>query len=218
MKTIYQRQQNPGRLWIRTGVELGPYQDTSPNIINALVSISPSTSSELLTGIKQFEMFFDTSMIVTPNWIFLSKIKTNYETGEVYTTVDDTHQISLSSSYYVGSWIFAEDKTVTIAKLLSCAQDFGTQIRPILYSLNLESGDMTYLYNEITDASQYYYNFISIDSATLTFDSNKNVYNVSFTASTSYNSGMYIGSINIKNLNNIYTIISSKVIEPIFDT
>lgn len=210
--TIYNRNQAPGQLWAR---DITSKTEHATSIHRVLSSFGPTSSGSLLTGIKTFDVLYDTGVIVVPENVFLFKINTDYNTGRIFTTTDEVRVISLEQSSYVGTWFFPQSQSVTICKLVSCEQGAGSQIRPVLYELDLDSFELTFLYNLTSRETQYYYEFTNIDSSTITYDYKTQIYNVSFTAYAKCNSGMYLCTLNIEKINNAYEIVSSKVIEPV---
>lgn len=73
--------------------------------------IYPNLYSEMLTGIQDLELFFDTLMFVTSNYVIYEKINYNFESEVLSINPTNTHILTLSSlsSTYSDVWFFESD-------------------------------------------------------------------------------------------------------------
>lgn len=179
------------------------------------------TAAEFNSSILSFKVFFDTIIFEMADAIITVKILFDYETGSISADINDINVIKIEDNMkYVNHYFFPEDKLLTLGFLLYCdgLTETTKQIRPLLYSLDLESSNIMITYNKSSVDTDFDYTYITgidiVDSAAITFDKLRLIYNVSFV----YNDvtdGMYLFSFNIIKKQGIFDIYSVKVIEPI---
>lgn len=176
-----------------------------------------SVTSQLASGIKDFEVWFDTLMVQTDDYIFLTKIDFNYDTNIISNTLDDIHIIPLNKSKFGSTWFFPENKRVTLCTLVSC----GTNILPVLRTYDLENNIVSFIYNSSVDLGYSAYNFNTFEEPILSYNYKTKTYNIAFIAysgDSQYNTGsfngMFTNIINIQDMGNTYMITKSDTIIP----
>ena len=214
---IYDKKYNiGGSLWTRDIRNI--IQPASASMINVFEYL-PSTLSDInivslvneTSGVLDIDIWFDTIMIYTSAALFFFCLSFDYDTGVISSASNDINYIKTTNSKFGGTWFFEEEKKVTICTLLSC----GDQIRPILRSLDLETNQMSYLYNISsirTDMSGI--GLSSYEHPLLTYDNVSKIYNISYLGYSGTKTGMYFTSINICDYGEYYNIIEAKTIIP----
>lgn len=192
----------------------GVYEHVVP-IYESIIG-SSVTNEEFNSLILSFRVFFDTIEFVLPEAIVMVKLNIDLNNGNIYSSANDVNTIKIESNmFYINHYFFPEDKTVTLGFLLYC-EDY--QIRPLLYSLDLETNNLSIIYNKYSDLTVFdtlmFTNIGVVDSAAITYDKLRLIYNVSFVHKKP-GIGMYICSINMGQIGNTYEVLSSKIIEPI---
>ncbi len=175
------------------------------------------TAEEFNTRIKSFNIFFDTIVFVLDDAIITAKLSIDFDTGGIYTTVDDINSILIESNMtYVDHYFFPTDKTVTLGFILVCdgLTPGNKQIRPLLYSLDLNTNDLSIIYNESSVETDFDEDFVDIYSSVMTYDPIRFIYNITFNYYDP-SAGMYLISMNVQQKGGIFEAIGSKIIEPI---
>jgi hypothetical protein len=174
---------------------------------------------EFNDNILGFNVFYDMLIFQLIDAIITAKIDVNYETGDITTIPNDVHIIKIQENMkYVDHYFFPELKKVTLGFLIHCPglTEHTNQIRPLLYELDLETTNLSIIYNKNAPETDFYYDFDNIgivNVAALTYDKLRLLYNISFIHEK--NNRMYICSINLRQRGNEYEAINTKVIEPI---
>jgi hypothetical protein len=213
--SIYDKKHNiNGSLWTRnTRNIIQPAMVSMKEVFKDVLTLdSISNVSGLISaGILDFDVWYDTLMLYTSSTLFLFHLNFDYDTGIISSISDETNYISMRDSKFGGTWLHEEDKIVTICTLLSC----GNQIRPVLRSLNLESNELTVLYNiSAIETDMSGYNFTTFDHPVFTYDHINKVYNISYIAYSGALSGMHVTTINVADRGNCHKIHSAKTIVP----
>jgi hypothetical protein len=198
-----------GSMWTRNMRNI--IEPASASLAEVFAVEGTNTISNSLSSILDIDIWFDTMMIYTSSMIYFFHLNFDYDTGVISSNTDEVNYINTENSKFGGIWFHEEDKKITVCTLLSC-QD---QIRPILRSLNLETNQLTLLYNResiYTNTSAF--NFISYDHPVFTYDYNTKIYNISYISYTDTKNGMYLNTINIRDTGDLYDIVSSKTIIP----
>jgi len=175
--------------------------------------VAATNALSATNGVLDFDVWFDTMMLYTSSGLWFYHLNFDYENDRIYSTADEINSITTTDSVFGGTWFFEQDKKVTICTLLSC----GDQIRPILRSLDLDTNELTVIYDKETIyTNMSAVNFVTLDHPVLTYDYKAKVYNVSYLAYTdsAVLSGMFLNTINIKDSGNEHDIISAKTIRP----
>jgi hypothetical protein len=175
------------------------------------------TAEEFNSQILSFNIFFDTIVFVMADAIITAKLSIDFDTGGIYTTVDDINSILIESNMtYVDHYFFPTDKTVTLGFILVCdGLSVGNkQIRPLLYSLDLNTNVLSIIYNESSVETDLDEAFVDIFSSVLTYDPIRLIYNVTFNYYDP-SAGMYLISMNVQQKGGIFEAIGSKIIKPI---
>ena len=207
--SIFNKKHNcVGSLWTRNARNI--IQPASASLANVFTSL-PSTITNEITAVLDIDVWFDMLMVYTPTTLFFFHLDYDYDTGVISSNSDEVNYIVTENSKFGGTWLFEDDKTVTICTLLSC----GNQIRPILRSLDLETNQISYLYNiTATDTDMSSFALSSYDHSVLTYDNITKTYNVSYIGYAPGSSGMYLTTINIRDYGEYYDIVSTKTIVP----
>jgi hypothetical protein len=204
-----------GTLWTRNTRNLVQPADVSlAEVFAALPAISGidiSSMANETSAVLDADIWFDTLMIYTEPALFFFHLNFDYDTGIISSTSDETNYILTTNSKFGGTWFFGEDKKVTICTLLSC----GNQIRPILRSLNLETNQISYLYDvTAVDTDMSSFALSSYDHPVFTYDGITKTYNVSYIGYNEIKAGMYLTTINIRDYGEYHAIVTSKTIVP----
>jgi len=178
------------------------------------------TNEEFNRNIISFKLFYDTLFFQLPKAIIMAKLSIENDTNVLYTNLNDVKFIIIEDNMkYVDHYFFPESQQVTLCFLVYCLglTPYSKQIRPLLYSYNIETNNMNIIYNESNQNTDFYYPFLSIndiDSAAITYDKLRLVYNVSFIHKNEER-GLYLTSINLKQFQSIFVPIKTTVIEPV---
>jgi hypothetical protein len=165
------------------------------------------TTSQVL----DIDLWYDTMMIYTSSVLFFFRLSFDYDTGIISSIPNDITFIRTDDSLFSGTWFHENDKTVTICTLLSS----GDQIRPVLRSLDINTSQMTYLYNITSDyTNMSNVSYVSSDHPVLTYDAITKTYNISYMGHNALREGPYFTTINLRNINDEYVIVSSNTLEP----
>ena len=227
-----------GTLWFR---DLNGDSDKAHRAMSSVYSVvvgfyndelDKSVTSEAFNeSIVSFNVFFDTCVFVLNDALITCKITLDFETGGITTTTDECNLIILSlcadttnDLYYVDHFVFPEDKEVTFG-FIKIEDGLDTsvtvQARPVIYSLDLETSEMIILYNSTSTDTDFGNGHIPtgsstsvIHSAALTYNDTRRVYNITFARKDTIE-GMFLFSYNIQRNNNVYDLLSVKVIEPL---
>lgn len=177
--------------------------------------VSPESFNE---SIISFNVFFDTIVFVMPKGIITAKLSIDFDTGSIYTTVNDINGIEKTDNMiYVDHYFFPSEKTVTLGFILICdgLVSGNKQIRPLLYSLDLNNNDLSIIFNTSSQETDFDEAFSSdINSYAMTYDPIRLIYNLSF-VQNNHVDGMYIFSFNIQQNGNNFVILETKIIEPV---
>ncbi len=206
----------PGSLWTRdtrnivypASASLSEVFKHIPTSLSGidLISLSNSTS-----GILDIDTWFDTLMIYTSSVLFFFHLNFDYDNGLIYSEANDINYILNTNSKFGGTWFFENEKKVTICTMLSC----GNQIRPILRSLNLNTNQMSYLYNvtsNLTDMGSIA--LTSFEHPVITYDYVNKLYNISYIGYSHSKEGMYFTTLNIHDYGEYHDITNAKTIIP----
>jgi hypothetical protein len=177
--------------------------DKLSSIYSNLSLFGATISADLSSNnIKDIDIWFDTIMIETPNHLLMEKILFDYETNTITSIADDANIIdleSLSGGNFAGIWLFDEERLVTICTLLS--SNATNSIYPVLYSLNLNTNNLSTIFNGIDNTECIQTSALSlssIESPTFSYDYNTRTYNTSFIGYANGNGdGMILTTIDI---------------------
>lgn len=218
-------------LWVRNlKGEASPSIESLINVYENLIEIfdtkmdnSPGTTTSLIfsQSIKGFKIFYDTILFILDNALVMAKLDIDWEDGSIFTTPNDVNIIKIEDNMkYVDHYFFSDTKSVTLGFLINCdgLTDVSTQIRPLLFSLDLNTNDLRLIYNIDSTETDFYYSGLTtvndIDSAALTYDKIRLIYNISFIYKDP-SRGMYLISINIRQRGADFELINTKIIEPV---
>ena len=214
--SIYDKKHTiPGSLWTRNARNMILQGATSLEQVFAaapdLSGIDIRSLSNTTSGILDIDVWFDTLMIYTSSALFFFQLNFDYSNGIISSTSDQTNYVITQNSKFGGTWFLEDDRKVTVCTLLSC----GDQIRPILRTLDLETNELSFTYNqESTYTNTSAFGYTSFDHPVFTYDGNTKTYNISYIAYNGTKTGMYVNSINIKNYGEYFDISNSKTIVP----
>lgn len=205
----------PGTIWTRSSRNIVVKGDESLagvfEAIPAFSGIDISSMSNTTSSVLDIDVWYDTLMVYTSSALFTFHINFDFTDGTISSTSDESNYILLNNSKFGGTWFHEDDKKVTICTLASC----GDQIRPVLRSLNLDTNELTYLYNlTASQTSMSAYNLTGYDHPVFTYDKASKIYNISYAGYNNTKSGMYLTTINIKDYGVYCEIASAKTIVP----
>jgi hypothetical protein len=218
-QSIYEKRNENGDLWIRTFNNI--VQPVSSVLSGfffnySFIDQNPPLSAEIYQ-IKDFDIFYDTLMVKTENYLLFNKILFDYETGSIDFDINNIHVLNLTengnANKYAGTWLFEDEKTVTISILVSSV----SAIYPRLYELSLDTNELKYIYNTPTNETNMLstLNLTSIDDPVFTFNHATQTYSMSFICrSQNYNSFL-LGNIFINNFGDVHTLKKVSVITPL---
>jgi hypothetical protein len=201
-QSMYEKKNQVGDLWTRNNRSIVSPASASLSamFVNyASLSVIPSLLSEVYE-IQNIDLWYDTFMIKTKNYVLINKIDFNFETNIIDFNINNSHIVNLSenNAKYAGTWFFPEDKSVTIAILVSSVSGIYPQLR----NLDLEKNQMTYIYNKTSSETDLLstLQLTTLEEPIFTFNKDSNTYNMAFIGYSSNYSGMI--------LNNIYIVDS----------
>ena len=202
-----------GTLWTRNTRNI--VEPASVSLSNVFESVPSNVDINSITtsasAVLDIDVWFDTLMIYTSSVLYFFHLNFDFDTGIISSGSDEINYIVTENSKFGGTWFSPDNKEVTICTLLSC----GDQIRPILRSLDLNTNQMSYLYDiSSTYTNMSAFNFISYDHPVLTYDSITKTYNISYIGYNTQNTGMYLTTINVRDYGECFDIVSSKTIVP----
>ena len=219
-KTIYQKRQDVGEIWIRDARNIvKPGTDALAQVFDNFTAIDSSLNIDLSSNIRDFDIWFDTMMIYTTGWALFTKLSFDYDNNLIYSIADNIHQIQLEPITKLGGvWFDGNEKTVTICTVVSARVNNQNYYYPVLNNIDLETNRMVTIYNggsssNFTSMSSLL--LTAIDQPVFTYNLERQLFNVSFTAQASASQGMYLATINIVNSGNNYGIQSFRMLTPV---
>jgi hypothetical protein len=218
-QTMYNKKQLTGDMWFRgTDNRVRPASAALSGFFFDFASISstPLVSSEYY-AIKNIDLFYDTLMVETENWVLFNKIDYDYSTGEVDFDVNNIHYINLKATgradKFGGIWLFDDDKSVTISVLAS--SDDG-QIFPQLQRLDLDTNKLKYIYNEVNSTTSQLstLDITSFEEPVFTYNSDTQNYNMAFISHSSSYSSFLLGNMFFSNSGGDVAISNLNILTP----
>lgn len=205
----------PGSMWTRNDRnQILPASESLKSVFGAapeLSGIDISSLSNETSGVLDIDLWFDTLMIYTSGALFFFHLNYDYTNDIVFSTSDQSNYIITQNSKFGGTWFDEESKTVTICNLMSCED----QLRPVLRKLDLETNEMTYIYNlTSTQTDMSSYGLSAYDHPVFTYDTNTKTYNISYIAYSTVKTGMYVTTINLRDIGDELRVLSAKTIVP----
>jgi hypothetical protein len=150
-------------------------------------------------------------MLYASSMLMFFKLNYDYNTGTISSNSDEIHYITTENSKFGGTWYFEDEKKITICTLLSC----GDQIRPILRSLDINSSQMSYLYNiSSVDTDMSAFSLSSYEHPVFTYDYVTKTYNISYIGYGTQKAGMYLTTINVRDYGEYYGVSTAKTLVP----
>jgi len=211
--TIYNQKNNKlGILWIRndlSGILLGS------SCLPSLYETIHFYENIDVTGcfIKNIDVWYDTIMIQTTNNIYISKIDYSFDDNNMSIYQDSIQTFSISGgNIFGGTWLSEKDMFVTFCTLVSSGDG---QIRPVLRKLDLNTSNLTYLYNLTSTVTNFSSIFVNpdVDLPVFTFNSLTNTYNISTIMKDQSNNKIFdIVQFNIKQIGE-YVLDSVNIIK-----
>ena len=200
-------------MWTRNARNLiQPITTSLAYVLNTVPSgIDISIFDKDNSSILDIDIWADMLMMYTSSLLVFFHLNYDYNTGIISSNSDETNYIITEDSKFGGTWFFEDTKKVTICTLLSCQ----SQIRPILRSLDLETSQMSYLYNlSSSDTNMTSFTLTSYDNPVFTYDYMTKTYNISYIGYGTQYTGMYVTTINIRDNGEYYSIVNAKTIVP----
>lgn len=216
-QSMYSKAVQSGDLWTRNCRNV--VQPASASLSALFVNYAtlegyPPLSAEMY-NIQNFDIFYDTIMLKTPNYLLFNKIQFDFDTNELSFNIDESHVINLSANNakFAGIWFFNNDKDVTIATLVSSTSG----IYPELQNLDLEDNALTYIYNDLAPETNQLssLNLTSLSDPVFTYNSDSFTYNMTFIGYSSNYSGMILNTIYIKDSGDSHYISKVTAITPL---
>lgn len=223
-KSIYQQKQDTGTLFVRDNT--GSI-DTASVILDSVypllysiptgggVSVEYQLNND---GLRDFDVFYDTYMFYLSSHVIFAKVNYDYVNARIIGDLGDVSYIPLIEDTHIskfgGTWFNSKEKIVTICTLVSCIDN---KIFPVLYTNNLETGDLAVLYDG-TPAGQTLssLNVTSFEEPVFTYNDLSQIYNISVVVYSPNFTNSVFGLVqyNIKAEINNYKLISVNVITP----
>lgn len=206
-------------LWIRDDNDnIGKIEDILKNVSREIAEFILEDNNLL-----SFESFYDTLLFIYFSRIITVKLSRDETSGEFYTTQNDINIIEINDEMkYIDTIFHEDDKKITICFLLKCPglTQQSTQLRPLLYSLDLNTTRLTLIYNKSSEYTDFWYPGLRSSSfnvkglpGAVTYDKYRKIFNLSFIWRTV--GGMFLFSINTKQIGSFYNVIKTRVIEPV---
>lgn len=212
--SMYNQKHNTyGSLWTRNYRNIVEPATVSLKDVFAVVPSGIDINSMVydVPAILDIDIWCDTLMLYTSSILMFFKLDYDYDTGTTSSNSDETNYITTENSKFGGTWYFENEKKVTICTLLSC----GDQIRPVLRSLDINTSQMSYLYNvSSTDTDMSAFLLSSYNHPVFTYDNMTKTYNISYVGYGSQKAGMYLTTINIRDYGEYYNIATAKTLVP----
>jgi hypothetical protein len=218
-QTMYDKKQLIGDLWVRNAKN--EVQSASSALSAFFAGFSNLTATPLLANeiynIKNFDLYYDTLMVQTPNWILFNKIDFDYNTGNIDFNVNNIHYINLkengSDNKFAGTWLFDEDKTVTISVLISSVSGIYPQLRV----LDLNTNTMTFIYNQLSMETNQLSTLLltNIEEPVFTYNKDTLTYNMAFICRNSAYTSFLLGNMYIGDYGDEHRISKVSVITPL---
>ena len=206
--SLYTKKHAPGDLWICTSagkVQLGQIALSAIFNNHTIQPRDASAFTNLTAGnIIDFDIFYDTLMLVTPVAVTLDKILFDYTTGQISSFPDYTHTIDLSADKmgkFGDAWFFEENKKVIITSMVQS----DPVILPYIYELDIEQDSFSLQFPLPTsDLSKLHaidqLNFTSFDYPTFSYNPMTGNYNISVMATNINGESLVVINLN-KRLN-----------------
>lgn len=218
-QSMYEKRHLTGDLWVRNCHNI---VQPASSVLSAFfidysfLSQTPPLSAEIYQ-IKDFDIFYDTILIRTENYILLNKILFDYETGNIDFDINNIHVINLQENNhqnkYGGTWLFENDKTVTLSILVSTT----SAIYPRLYELDLNTNSFNYIYNTPTFETNMLstLNLTSLEDPVFTYNRDTQTYNMTFLGYSSNYTSFLLTNMNITDSGDVQTLKKVSVITPL---
>lgn len=192
-------------------------KDTFP-IPFSKFTLFPNLYNEMLTGIKDMELFFDTLMFVTSNYIVFEKLLYSFESNNLSTDPTNSYILGLSSlsSTYCDIWYFENTNTVLTFLMREKYKESKLILIPKVYKLDLVNNNFfevvienTSLLNSLTSLD-----IIKYETPVVTFDNFRKNFNI---GSLIFNNidDMNVLSINVDYDSEKLIVKDFKVISPV---
>jgi hypothetical protein len=213
--TIYDKKQATGDMFIRDNRNIvSPISSITEDFYNTLTTVY-NISSEFYT-IKDFDVWYDTFMIRTPNFVVLSKLDYDFDTGITNFGVNVSHVLQLSGDGYNnkfgGVWFNNIEKSVTLSTLVSA----GSSIYPQLKSYNIEKNNIIDLYNTTCADTDMLsgLELTEIEEPLLTYNVDTKTYVMSFIAKSNKYTSFVLLNIYLQNKNGVFTVSKVSAVTP----
>jgi hypothetical protein len=183
-QSIYNRNRMPGTMWVRDSRNV--IKRIPADLINNFVYFGNtypeqvSISAELSSSVRDIDIWFDAFAVRTESHFFIARIHFDYDDGIIFSIADFMHYIPIDETqgqYFGGVWFFDEEKTVTICRLVS-----SNYIAPELYKLDLNTFNLTIMYNETATVFNNLtaLGLTSIEDPVFTYNKDLQKYNIAF--------------------------------------
>lgn len=216
--TMYEKKQQIGELVIRDNRNIVmPSSAIFSSFYDKYTSLTNnySISSEIY-NLKDFDIWYDTIMTRSTNYLIVNKINFDYSTNVIELNTDGSYVMQLNAvghdDKFAGSWFFDNEKLVTLATMVSSASG----IYPQLKQYDLVKNEMFTIYNTpTTDTAQLsLLNLTEIEDPAFTFNKDTRTYVISFIAKSSSYTSFILVNIYIKDNSGDCTITKVSAITP----
>lgn len=168
---IYNKKLQDGQIIVRTLNDKVEYLNSLiPNDYTKYQNynnIYPNLYTQMLSNIKDFELFYDTLMVITTDYIVFEKLIFDYSTNELSTDPTNFYVINLSANNYTYGdiWFFEHNKEVL---LFFAKSDYINSVKvhlPIVYNLNIPNQTFTNI--EIVDETSQFNQLTSLSAQSI---------------------------------------------------
>jgi hypothetical protein len=144
--------------------------------------IHPNLYTEMISGIKDIEIFYDTMMFITSSYVVIEKSIFNYDNSEF--SIDETFfkYINLNdlNLFYSDVWFFEKSNEVLMFFVEKKNENNNLIPTPVCYKLNLVTGEFfkfnIFDLNKINTLSSF--NIKTLEAPVLTYDNLNNNFNM----------------------------------------
>ena len=187
--SLYEERIQVGELWSRSETNLIlPISAALSGFYDTVNSFSENAATEMANGqIKSFEVWFDTMMIETPNFVLFSKLNFDFENNDsVFTIADEVtiyELLSCDDTVFAGTWFYPEEKKAVMCNISNSTGYYY----PIMYNLDLETFEFKNIFTDnLSGAIQGLsaFTFTEVEKPVFTYNNVTKTYDVSFKCET----------------------------------
>lgn len=170
-ETITSKLTANGKLWIRNSSGIvGDSTELFSRVIDTYSYIPELVSDLTGSGIVNFDIFYDTAIIQTDDYVVVEKLKLDYNTGEIYSIADNSYIFNINKYDFSGYWADESQKTLTFGYLSGGI--------PVIKKLELNTSNITTLLDGSGDTSMWDISVNGLGVPKFTFNSDNNTFNM----------------------------------------